>query len=208
MKKLKLYSNYVDYFDFAFDLTGEPFIRFSTDFFSKRDQFRIMELNHIPTVTHGVVDHLVRYRNLPDCSKVIVYLDEMAHSANGKICITAEEALAKYPEKYASVVYGKEGFHIRILNIGDAQFELTYTSDDFFSNCGNVEITCSKRFHEPYIDQHPILGRNFWAIDFLTNGNEDFLACDFNTSPGLKGTGIEDILTPTQVVNLLKGITL
>lgn len=41
------------------------------------------------------------------------------------------------------------------------------------------------------------------AIDYVKDGNE-LLAVDLNVAPQLKGTGMEDLVTPDKVVNEMK----
>ena len=137
VKKMQLFSNYRDYFDMMFDREGEPFIRFSTDYFSRRDAFKILDRTAgMMAVEHGLVKDL-----LWSDKDLVVYLDEKAHTANEKIVISKHER-NDYLNYYSSVVHGLPAVSIRILNIGNRQFKLRYESDDaFFSNKGNVEIS-------------------------------------------------------------------
>jgi hypothetical protein len=103
-------------------------------------------------------------------------------------------------------VYGKPSVSYRYLNIGNRQWKLKYKSDhEFFSNCGDVEITLIEEIlYDTLKVPFPLKGRNFWAIDFVANDLAGELAVDYNTSPQIGKTPIENILTPTEVVNLLK----
>ena len=119
VKKMQLFSNYRDYFDMMFDREGEPFIRFSTDYFSRRDAFKILDRTAgMMAVEHGLVKDL-----LWSDKDLVVYLDEKAHTANEKIVISKHER-NDYLNYYSSVVHGLPAVSIRILNIGNRQFNL------------------------------------------------------------------------------------
>lgn len=203
VKKLKLYSDYADCFDYMFDRIGEPFIRFSTNYFSRRDCFKLLEACGIKTVTHGPVRNLRRM--YPDNYPFLVYLDEKAHAANGKIVVCGDEKF-NYLDNYASIAKGFiPALSYRVLNIGNRQWKLKYQSDDdFYSNKGDVEISIVAELEKDEQLPFPIYGRNFWAVDFVTMSEIDFHACDFNTSPAIQGTPIEKLLSATEIVDLIK----
>lgn len=201
-KPLRLVSDFRDYFDFAFDRDGDLFIRYSKDILNREDAFRLMRLAGISTVANGYVKDLLKvFTKEP----YVIYLDDKAHAANGKIIARGEER-AMFNDFYASVVYGKPAISYRVLNIGNRQWKLEYKSNhEFFSNRGDVEITLLHEITTTYDKiPAPLKGRNFWAVDFVTNSLAGELAVDYNTSPQIGKTPIEDILSPTQVVNLLK----
>jgi hypothetical protein len=201
-RSLKLVSDYHDYFDFAFDREGELFIRYSRDMLNREDAFRLMRLAGVSTVANGYVKDLLKVFNK---EAFVIYLDDKAHAANGKIVVRGEER-QMFKDYYASIVYGKPSVSYRYLNIGNRQWKLEYKSDhEFFSNCGDVEITLIEEIlYDTLKVPFPLKGRNFWAIDFVANDLAGELAVDYNTSPQIGKTPIENILTPTEVVNLLK----
>lgn len=159
-----------------------------------------------------------------DTLKVVVYTDDRAHRGEGKRLMTAREAVENYSQAYCSVyqdVPEAAGESVRYLRVGRRAFVYTYRSaDDWRSNCGEVEIGQPKTF--PSSSRHYFwhgdpqrIPYPLWAIDFVRRqraGVEPatmphYVAVDFNLAPGLKGTGIEDILSAREVVDLLKEAT-
>lgn len=176
--------------------------------FKKREQLRLLDTFEM-TPTHGIV------KELPYTSfKLVVYLDEYAHCGEGKILIDSQEAREKYPDCYASFYieskYGK-AISKRLLQIGNRSWWLEYTNHekDWRSNVGeNIEIKIkgetdcfwvNNQRNSDLLKNYPI-----FAIDFVESFCGEYLyAIDFNTSPGLLGTGIEEILYGNEVFKLI-----
>lgn len=208
--KLKLYSDFHDYVDFMFDREGKPFTRFSEDFLSKKNQFNLLEAARFQTPMNNYLYKLVNYNF--QAEKYVVYTNPASHRGEGKIVLTREEIMLKFASGnyepllncYASIfIETNDEFprtH-RILNIGSRQFRINYSSDDSWrSNCGNVKVEFNGEVTGNLKIPSPLEGRGLWAIDFVAN----IFAVDLNSAPSLKGTGIEDILSATEVVDLLK----
>lgn len=55
-----------------------------------------------------------------------------------------------------------------------------------------------------FLDRYPL-----FAIDFVESlSHKQLMAIDFNTAPGMKGTGMEDIISTEQVVKLIREFVL
>lgn len=206
--KLKLYSDYRDYADEMFDREGLPFLRFSEDVLSKRNQFSLLEAARFESPANNYLYKLLHYSYQPE--KYVVYTNPTSHRGEGKILLTRKEAMllcasGKHEpllECYASQFIETEfpQSH-RILNIGNRQFRINYSSDDAWrSNCGNVKVEFDEEIFGSMKIPSPLDGRALWAVDFVAG----YYAVDLNSSPGLKGSGIEDVLKPSEVVDLLK----
>lgn len=205
--KLQLKSNFIDYYDHQFDLTGLVFSRMNNGGMNRGRMFGFMRHNGINVPIYGLVQHLktASYFSNED-QKVVVYLNENVHCGEGKELITLKEAVKKYPYHLCTEYLEEEnnvfryGISYRHLQIGNRAFWLRYVSyNDWRSNCGDGDIDFLEEV-EPIILS---IDHLLFAIDFVKS-NGQYYAIDFNASPGIKGTGVENILSPKDVVDLIK----
>lgn len=128
-------------------------------------------------------------------TRVVVYTDPMKHRGEGKELLSGSEAMIKYPNHYCSVYHMSTmdggSFSRRILAIGDLGFIIEYHSDDWRSNCGEVEIAVTHKFSSP---RSPNIPFPMFAIDYI---GASTMACDFNEAPGLDA--IKDYVTATEI---------
>jgi hypothetical protein len=221
--KLKLNSDYFDYYDAWFDLDAEHTLsRRMTDGPNKIEAFKLLNLMGIKTPKYGMVAELYKdlasqfYDGKEAIKKVgydkvvelVVYTDINAHAGEGKIKVTLEEAREKYPGHFA-VQYIPNDTRVfasrseRLLQIGSRRIWLEYTSaDNWQSNCGDVNITLIPTDTTRTFKLRGIR-LPFFAIDYVTNGH-DRLAVDLNVSPGLKGTPVQQQLKAQEIVDLIK----
>ncbi|MHB1681532.1 MAG: hypothetical protein ACYCYO_01710 [Bacilli bacterium] len=209
--KLMLCSNFVDYYDHHFDLTGRPFPRFSQGGMSRRQMFAFLKRVGLEVPIHGIVRELYERMEAYDqeypesTMDLVVYLDETAHRGEGKIHLGFKEALDVYPNQFASMyIHPPQDLaqSTRYLAVGDRAFWLRYESiDDWRSNCGDVRITVLReekrgRYLIPFA---------LYAIDFVPIGQlNEQLAVDFNVAPGIRGTGVEERLSAQEAVEAIK----
>jgi len=202
--KLKLISNFIDYYDHWFDIDNEQrFYRITTDGMNRGQMFGFMRQHKLTPPLYGIVSHLKNacYLELED--KVVVYTNENVHCGEGKLLMTLEEAYQQYPNCLCTQYLNTEkvfGYAVsyRHLQIGYKAFWLRYTSfTDWRSNCGDGDIDL--------IEERDIISINkpLFAIDFVKYNN-NYYAIDFNIAPGIKGTGVEKIIPAKQVVELIK----
>lgn len=214
--KIRLKTDFHDYYDHWFDAEGVEFERFSRQGRGRREALEYLSDIGLKTPPYGTPREVMvktnnrlleRELELQKDSKyllsVVVYLDENAHRGEGKVLMPLQEALNKYPNHLCTLfippIPGKS-VSMRHLQIGKKAFWLRYTSsDDWRSNCGNVEIEVIKQEKDGY---HPKIHYPLFAIDYIAN-TDKMLAVDLNVSPGLKGTGIENILTGKEVAHLI-----
>jgi len=203
--KLALRSDFVDFYDLAFDarLPGVPvFQRFSRDAADRVTLLRALRLTlgeNVPTF--GTARDCLR--GWDDDSMWVAHFDPFAHRGEGKVVLAAGVLRREHPPETIVVKYidGNRGRSLRHLQIGRRAFLLHYESaDDWRSNCGDVRVMVSGRAHPMTEATWPLL-----AVDYVTDGSGRLWAIDLNTAPGMTGTGIEDLMTPDEVVDEIKG---
>jgi hypothetical protein len=221
--RLKLISDFVDYYDYQFDREGPEFRRMTTEGPSRREMFDLFDMYAIPTPKHGIVKQamgratntpeLVRIgRSFLECTTVIVYLDERAHMGTGKVITSGSRALQVYPEHYCSEYIEPSGLatSLRYLCIGKRAWWLRYTNlgqewpNTWLSNVGEqVRVEMLGEATPDFMALSYILELPLFAVDFVQKFDQ-LLAIDLNIAPGLKGTGMEDVLKPKEVYDLIE----
>lgn len=202
--KLKLFSDFRDYYDHMFDISGEPFLRFSIDMLTKREQLILLTAVGYKVPQHGILEDLF---NAGVGEKFVVYYKPILHAGKGKTILhTQEENPASFYQMYAAEFiipdYNGKCKSTRILNIGNRQFQIDYESaDDYWrSNVGSVTTQFVKELDASELYKSPLVGRALWAIDFV-NFYTNPVAVDLNTSPAIPK---ELKLPASQVVDLIK----
>lgn len=202
MIKLKLESDFRDWYDWAFDSKGDVvFRRVTTDGMSRREMLCFLEKAGFNPPRHGFFESMV------ECDKIVLYTDERSHRGDGKKIVSVKEILKEgkfgdYEEYYCSEYIEGPPVSTRLLQIGWMGWMLEYKSDDEWrSNCGNVEIKILGPNHglKRWMD-YPL-----WAVDFVKDKDGKLHAVDFNIAPGVGGTGLEDEVKGAEVVGLIRG---
>lgn len=214
--QLQLKTDFHDYYDHWFDREGQIFKRMSHSGISRREMFEFFEQIGLKTPPHGTPEQI--FNTLSEQDKeveelfqkqdmnffhTVVYLDETAHRGEGKLLIPLTKAMRKYPNVFCSFYYPTllvGSTSLRYLQIGDKIFWLRYTSDDWRSNYGNVNIEVLSQEKDGF---HPKIDLPVFAIDFI-RGHDFMWAIDFNIAPGIKGTGVEDILSAKEATAAIK----
>lgn len=199
--KLKLKSDFTDYYDHWFDSSGDEFRRVSTDGPTRQEMFWLFDDLGLRTPARGnVIDF--HYPSAP--TEVVVYTDPIAHCGNGKLKMPYEAALEEYPDYLATEFIPCDSESIRELHVGNRCFRLRYKSlEDWRSNVGEGEIEVLGE--QPFPAYRAKVPHAIFAIDFLPRpARGDELAIDFNTAPGMRGSGIERFLPPKYVVQIIK----
>lgn len=204
MVKVKLESDFKDYYDHWFagswDKSDIVFERFTYSKTSKLEDFILLKSLGFCIPKIGTVSQLDAML-LDKFSKVVVYLNDHAHAGEGKRLLSLESALVLYPNHFASEYIINKDYEYsesyRYLRVGSKTFWLKYVSyDDWRSNCGDVDISIIDFDVNLTVPQlNPL-----FAIDFIKTNNK-LIALDYNSSPGLKWTGVEDIMTGKEVFN-------
>lgn len=150
---------------------------------------------------------------------VVAYDDEYAHCGAGKrafqkwqlksnphMGMTGGDRFWKENALYCTAFVGDyipdRGESLRRLQIGRHVFWITYTSSEsWMSNSGDG--ACEVVGQEWDAGYHPVIRLPLWAADFVW-GNRGLYAVDFNTAPGIKGTGVERLLPPDRAVATLE----
>lgn len=214
--KLQLKTDFHDYYDHWFDREGQVFERMSRSGMSRREMFNFLENIGVKTPPYGTPGQV--FNSLSDDEKeleklaqenhinlidVVVYLDENAHRGEGKILMPLIKAIKEYPDTFCSQYFPSLRFgaiSLRYLQIGDKIFWLRYASNDWRSNYGDVNIEVLAQEKDGF---HPRIDLPLFAVDFVY-GFDRLYAIDFNVAPGIKGTGVEDILPAKEAVVAIK----
>lgn len=206
MKKIKLISNFLDYYDHWFDGYDSDIIfkRMSNDGMPRKEMLEYLKKIGLRVPKFGKAAQL-------KSKYVVVHLDQRLHCGEGKIKILLNDAIEQYPEHLAVEYIPHGSVSLRYLQIGSKYFWLKYTSqDDWRSNCGdvNIEILSNPGGERGYFDldrQQKIFNHPLFAIDFIYQEQKNHLfAIDFNIAPGIKGTRIEDFLPAKELAGLIK----
>jgi hypothetical protein len=220
--KLKLNSDFHDFYDAHFDLDAEHTLsRRMSDGPNKIEAFKLLTLMGIKTPIYGMVsdlysDAVTKHGGLEAIKKdsydkiveLVVYTDINAHAGEGKIKVSLAEAQEKYPNHFAVQYIPSDtrmfkGRSERLLQIGYRRIWMEYTSEDNWqSNCGDVNISLIGESKIGNSDLKEIQLPLF-AIDFVVGGR-DRMAVDLNVSPGLKGTPVQQLIRGSEVVELIK----
>lgn len=216
--KIYLRSDFTDYYDYHFNSYSPNYLRFtrlSKSGMSRQEMFEFFTKLGISTPIYGKVKEVglqlekdynkINPKFIEQYQQVVVYLDQNCHRGEGKIKVSIQEGLNKYPNLFCSqyIVNTRSGNGLswRHLQIGDLPLWLEYSSEnDWRSNCGDVEIKILEQDQPQF---HPKICNPLWAIDFVFNGIR-LHAIDFNIAPQVKGTGIENILSAKDCANAIK----
>jgi hypothetical protein len=203
--KLKLVSDFMDYYDHWFDREGQEFRRVTTEGPTRYEMFQTLRDAGYATpplflLGPALYEHV---HFTKDNFKVVVYLEERSHCGEDKILLSLEDAIEAHPGKWASLYLGDDcPVSMRFLYVGFYEIALDYSSDDEFrSNVGNVQI---------YIyDIRKVKSRFNYVLPPLcaVDGVQHkgfFKAFDLNIAPGIKGTGVEDTVKAEDLVQSLK----
>lgn len=197
--KLKLVSDFHDYYDPWFDRDGDTvFRRMTTDGPSRIQMFDIFSKKksvYNPPI-HGIVRDIWK-----ESQKLVVYTDLRAHCGEGKELLPSEQAYQKYPYAFASeYIETDKPASLRTLQIGWVSYYIHYESDDKWrSNVGDVNIELrGMGAQNEHLEEWPLV-----AIDYVIGKNGP-QAVDLNVAPGIRHTGIEDHLKGPEVVDLIR----
>ncbi len=201
---LRLRSDFLDFYDHHFasrhDESAPEWERYA----SQRDRTR--ELDHLLLRCAGLETPVGQaLGNWPGETLVVAYTDPRAHRGEGKRLGTVDELLA---DGVLSVTYSvmwvggqrSRGRSLRLLSCGRSHFWLDYRQRDpgeWRSNVGDVEITfgmpgrIEERAYEAVGRLQRALKEPLTAVDFVDAGEGRWLAVDFNTAPGIRGTPVE-----------------
>lgn len=211
--KIILKSDFKDYYDIYFDILIDSHKEIYKTYYriSNGGMHRIEMLQYLKTigkvVEFGVVEDF-DYEN-----RVVVYTDEKvingcirysgrpSHCGENKELLTVKEAIERGYSNNICSLYSSdaEGESIRKLIIGNREFYIRYKSNDWRSNINTKEIEVisdSKLIYENRV--MPI-----YAIDYVKDKGV-LKAVDFNSAPGIRGSGVEELIKGKEVVDVIR----
>jgi hypothetical protein len=196
--KLKLISDFTDYYDHWFDTNGIPFYRMADDkSYDRRTAFRILEELGLRVPRYGSIN-LTSW----EAKELVIYTNEYCHIGEGKLKVQTAHIPPALQYSFASeYILGYRGVSYRLLYIGNKTFWLKYIShNDWRSNCGD----CAVVWHT---EATPTIPRRLplplYAIDFVIDLSGTFYAIDLNLAPGLSYTPVQDYFTGKGIVSML-----
>jgi len=201
--KLKLKSDFYDWYDHAFDLDGMTFQRISKSITTRKQDleslknlgFRVPRFGKVIDFYHEILTHK-QHPEITPVIQVVVHTDPKAHRGEGKVLLSTTEAFLRHPHDFCVEYIPSNRKSQRLLCVGKRTFWIEYESkDDWRSNMGDVNFKV--------LDQIPERPRFFlpmFAIDFV--GKEKLYAIDLNIAPGLEP--LKGIMTASEIVDELK----
>lgn len=200
--KLRIISDFIDYYDHWFDYEGEHFFRKTRSGMSREEMFIFLKKCGYKVPFFGRLDVSNKYAFN---GNVVVYIDEDAHQGEGKILTSSHNAWFEYKghlcAKYIKSNKEKTGISYRHLQIGDHSYLIKMESSDWRSNYGDVKIKLLKGGKTKY---NHLIKYPLYAIDFVPDLHGELYAVDFNIAPQMKGTGVEKILKAKEAATLIK----
>lgn len=199
--------------------------RNTTDFIPRTNWFLDMSEKGVSVIPYGeakfIKEHLTKdikgfernksvINKILDQTELVVYLDEYKHQGEGKEVMTLRKAANRFPNHLASLYFKTRPVgsrSIRYLKIADRYFFIEYISySDWRSNYGDGEINLLDDrgvLTKEELTSAPFQHIPMYAIDFVEY-NDVMFAVDFNLSPKISGTGVDKILSPTEIYNSMK----
>lgn len=224
--KIGLWSDFSDYYDHWFDYYGNPsqlakkvnyvLSRQSSDGMPKREQFALLDRAGFAVPAHGTIEQLYEYT---EQEYFVGYDDELAHRGEGKFFAQRDYAKEHFPHAYGSIFIpttdepNEHAISRRLLAVGDRLWWLKYEAHGSWQSNHAPEVEVSVVSETLPRKSYALEGEHdfselrrypMFAIDFVESlETKQLLAIDFNSAPGLKGTGMDSILNGREVVKLL-----
>jgi hypothetical protein len=217
--KVKLITDFNDYYDHFFDMEGVVWKRQYNNGVDRKECLTFMQTLGLKVPPFGTTTELTeaipleRLVEIGDSSDVVVYTDPLAHAGEGKIKLNIMEAAERYPDNLCSLYIPPDFnkiFSLRWLKIADKSFLLRYTNHDaseWRSNYGddidielveNMSLAGSQDLIER-LTRFPLV-----AIDVVLSSKQVAYAVDFNTAPGLRNTPLQYKIKGEDLADALK----
>ena len=204
---LQLRSNVKLAYDYCFSTKAQwAFLRmYHTSYLAsrdiaRRDMFAQLERAGVATVPNGTVEDLLRRRD--PALGVVVYVDESAHMGQGKVWLSAKEALERFPKAWCSEFVAPAGRAVRHFQFGSRCFTLPFQSGgDWRCQVGKGSYSYaapgSRHAHLfPVAIPYP-----YWAIDFVPGTD---MATDFQFVPGTTDDRLDHWMSPREMYQALQ----
>lgn len=189
MKKVRLISDFRDFYDHWFDGADAEltFHRLSASGMPRREMLEYLQALGLRVPAFGqVADVYKKMRQRYEFLDLNGFVERF-----GMVVLVVE---------YIPATPSGLGASWRYLQIGDKIFWLEYFSrDDWRSNCGDVEVHTLAQMEDGY---HKHIKHPLFAVDFVWG--DTLYAIDFNIAPGVAGTGVENILPAKQAADAIK----
>ena len=209
--RVKLLSDFKDYYDGVFDPDGQVFFRNRFRKGSKRQVLntlsRIFSGGGFSVIPHGLVLEMPSiiknfYKTQEPIDDFLVVSSRLVVYTEGtKLLAPIGVATELYPKEFSTLYIFTWPFSgsssIRWLQIGRIVVILKYISyTSWNSREGEVDVIVKRiwRVEDPI----KLFGSPIFAIDFVSDGKRLY-ALDMEVNPVLQGTGVEDYISPEEV---------
>ena len=190
---IKLVSDFVDYYDLAFNSAGSTeYKRMLSESMPKGKALNWLRLHNIPSIETKPVNAFSIYDR-----QLVVYTDPKLHSGKGKIICSYNEAINNYGNYLGSAfVDGTDGISLKFLQVGSRRFRIMMKNDKdgIELNPGIVTDISELKPEFNYFIYNPV-----FSIDYISCNNK-MLAVDFNEVQSLSELGIDKLISPEDVV--------
>lgn len=217
--KIGLVSDFYDFYDHLFEskmavLNGDVdyvVVRNSNSRVLSRSQMLDLVAHNTPnrdlldSPMYGKVSALRNYFHQRPFTQVVLHKNEYSSKGEGKTLTTLDDSWLS--EDDFCVEYIPSTCSYRILYLGQYHFYLKYSSTEWRSNVGEVQIKTvlpqtisNAKTLELFVDSTSAFNRfPLLAIDFVVGENEKIYVLDLNTAPGVPS----DFFTASQVYNCI-----
>ncbi len=220
--RIRLVSDFRDYYDEVFDPDGRVFFRNRFKKGSKRQMLgtlsRMLSESGFSVIPHGLVLEMPSvikrfYKTQDSIGDFLVVSSRLVVYAEGtKLLAPIGVAMELYPKEFSTLYIFTWPFSgsssIRWLQIGRIVAILKYVSyTSWNSREGEVDVIVKRiwRVEKPI----KLFGSPIFALDFVSDGKRLY-ALDMEVNPVLQGTGVEEYVSPEEIkeevsVSLEKG---
>ena len=193
---IQINTDFQDYYDHLGNREDPLFVynRYYGQSMPRGEALNFMRDKGIKTVDIGLARDFIYMYN-----KVVVYTDVMAHQFKGKQIMSTREAMEMYPAYLTTPYYETtNGVTIKFIQVGRRRFNITLKK--YVDSVEEGEIIKLDEATPMY--NHDIR-KPIYSIDYIFDG-EGMVCIDFNEVQKLEGYGIENIMTPQEVMDEIK----
>ena len=202
-----LSSDFRDFYDHWFESNGDVGLeRTNQGVLSKIEALDLLVSLGIPTVEYGNAEFA---RSLQD-EFVLVITNPYGHAGLSFMKIDRTDAmLHNFGDAFIRYYEDALPYTIRALYIGDSAYHLVIRNGKHYKSNVDTESIFYDDFDMPKLLSRfslGALGTQFplYAVDFIELSDGRLLACDLNTSPGMRHTPLRDMIPPVEVATKIQ----
>jgi hypothetical protein len=164
-------------------------------------KYRSEELKFLKDIGIKTVDFGPLRMFNPNIKKLVVYTDPKRHNFQGKEICSYMDAISRHGNCLVSEFIEKyNGYTVKYLQIGERRFRMMFLNREFPTKLIEGELV---RIEELTREYNYGLRLPIYSIDYISNGNNEMLAVDFNTVQQLDKIGMDKYIKEDEVVRLI-----